>query len=59
MAANTKNKYPADKSGTKYAEFRNTRRVSAGKTTTTTRPAEREARPAGDATAQNGGARTA
>jgi hypothetical protein len=35
MAGNTKNKYPADKSGTKYSEFRNTRRVSAGKTTRT------------------------
>ncbi len=31
MAVNTKNKYPADKSGTKYAEFRNTRRTPPGK----------------------------
>jgi hypothetical protein len=31
MASNTKNKYPADKAGTKYSEFRNTRRVTPGK----------------------------
>jgi hypothetical protein len=31
MAINTKNKYPADKTGTKYSEFRNTKRVSPGK----------------------------
>lgn len=31
MAANSKNKYPADKTGTKYSEFRNTKRVSPGK----------------------------
>jgi hypothetical protein len=31
MAANTKNKYPADKTGSKYSEFRNTKRVSPGK----------------------------
>jgi hypothetical protein len=31
MAANSQNKYPADKSGTKYSEFRNTKRVSQGK----------------------------
>jgi hypothetical protein len=34
MAANTKNKFPADKSGTKYADFRNTRRVTQHKTKT-------------------------
>lgn len=34
MAANTKNKYPADKAGTKYSEFRNTKRVPPGKTST-------------------------
>lgn len=34
MAANTKNKYPADKSGTKYSEFRNTKRTPPGKTRT-------------------------
>lgn len=32
MAANTKNKYPADKTGTKYSEFRNTKRTPPGKT---------------------------
>lgn len=31
MAANLKNKYPADKAGTKYSEFRNTKRISTGK----------------------------
>lgn len=31
MAINTKNKYPADKSGTKYSEFRNTKRTAPGK----------------------------
>lgn len=34
MAANTKNKFPADKSGTKYADFRNTRRVTQHKSKT-------------------------
>jgi len=32
MAVNTQNKYPADKAGTKYSEFKNTKRVPAGKT---------------------------
>ncbi|HYD62045.1 MAG TPA: hypothetical protein VEC35_16890 [Noviherbaspirillum sp.] len=32
MAANTRNKYPADKTGTKYSEFRNTKRTPPGKT---------------------------
>lgn len=32
MAANTKNKYPADKTGSKYSEFRNTKRTSPSKT---------------------------
>jgi hypothetical protein len=31
MAINSKNKYPADKAGTKYSEFKNTKRVSPGK----------------------------
>lgn len=34
MAINTKNKYPADKAGTKYSEFKNTRRTPQGKTIT-------------------------
>lgn len=34
MAVNTKNKYPADKSGSKYAEFKNTKRVPPSKTRT-------------------------
>lgn len=32
MAGSAKNKYPADKAGSKYSEFRNTKRVSQGKT---------------------------
>lgn len=31
MAINTKNKYPADKSGSKYSEFKNTKRTPPGK----------------------------
>ncbi|HEY0846399.1 MAG TPA: hypothetical protein VGE12_13605 [Noviherbaspirillum sp.] len=31
MAANTKNKYPAEKAGTKYSEFKNTKRTPPGK----------------------------
>lgn len=34
MAANTKNKFPADKAGSKYADFRNTRRFTEHKTNT-------------------------
>lgn len=34
MAINSKNKYPADKSGTKYSEFRNTKRTPPGKVRT-------------------------
>ncbi len=31
MAGTTRNKYLADKTGTKYSEFRNTKRISTGK----------------------------
>jgi hypothetical protein len=31
MAKTANNKYPADKVGTKYSEFRNTKRVAPGK----------------------------
>lgn len=41
MAKNAKNKYPADKTGTKYSEFRNTKRVAPGKVR-----AEKEAKQA-------------
>lgn len=34
MAKNVKNKYPADKTGTKYSEFRNTKRTPPGKART-------------------------
>lgn len=36
MAINSKNKYPADKTGTKYSEFRNTKRTPPGKSRTET-----------------------
>ncbi len=39
--ATVKNKYPADKSGTKYSEFKNTKRVAPGKVR-----AEKEAKEA-------------
>jgi hypothetical protein len=31
MASNSKNKYPAEKAGTKYSEFKNTKRTSSSK----------------------------
>jgi hypothetical protein len=31
MAKTAKNKYPTDKTGTKYSEFRNTKRIAPGK----------------------------
>lgn len=31
MAKNTKNKYPAEKAGTKYSEFKNTKRTPPNK----------------------------
>lgn len=42
MAINTKNKFPADKAGTKYSEFKNTKRTPPGKTR-----AEREGKQMG------------
>jgi hypothetical protein len=47
MAANSKNKYPADKTGTKYSEFRNTKRTAPGKSRT-----EGEAKQAGGGTSR-------
>lgn len=44
MAINTKNKYPADKTGTKYSEFKNTKRVAPGKVRS-----EKQAKQAGSA----------
>lgn len=44
MARTAKNKFPADKSGTKYSEFRNTKRVAPGKVR-----AEKETRQGGNA----------
>jgi hypothetical protein len=52
MAANSKNKYPADKSGSKYSEFRNTKRVSQGKVVVRT---EQEAKQSGDRAEQGSG----
>lgn len=56
MAKNAKNKYPADKTGTKYSEFRNTKRVAPGKV-----KAEKEAKVAkqGGIEQTEGSARTA
>lgn len=34
MAKNVKNKYPADKTGSKYSEFRNTKRTPTAKVST-------------------------
>lgn len=31
MAKNPKNKFPADRTGSKYSEFKNTKRVAPGK----------------------------
>ena len=47
MAKNSRNKYPADKSGTRYAEFRNTKRVPPGKTRA------EQAKQAGSGSTQN------
>lgn len=46
MAINTKNKYPADKAGTKYSEFKNTKRTPPGKSRT-------EGKQSGSNTGQN------
>ena len=48
MARNPKNKFPADKTGTKYSEFRNTKRVAPGKVR-----AEKEAKQAAPAQTEN------
>lgn len=50
MAINTKNKYPADKTGTKYSEFKNTKRVAPGKS-----KAEKGAKQTVSATEQSAG----
>jgi hypothetical protein len=47
MAISTKNKFPAEKAGSKYSEFKNTKRTPPGKSR-----AERVAKPAGSAPAQ-------
>lgn len=39
MAKNVKNKFPADKTGTPYAAFRNTKRVPPGKVKNVSAPA--------------------
>jgi hypothetical protein len=50
MAVNTKNKYPADKAGTKYSEFKNTKRTPPGKATL-----ERGTKHSGSGTGQTAG----
>lgn len=52
MAKNVKNKYPADKTGTKYADFRNTKRIPAK-----TR-ADRDAKQAAEAADQTAAKKT-
>lgn len=53
MARNPKNKFPADRSGTKYNEFRNTKRIPAGKVKgTAAKPATAEATPAVEKSAE-------
>jgi hypothetical protein len=42
MAISTKNKFPAEKAGSKYSEFKNTKRTPPGKGR-----AERMAKPSG------------
>jgi hypothetical protein len=53
MAINTKNKYPADKAGTKYSEFKNTKRTPPGKIR-----AEKHTKQAGTGTDQTAGKTT-
>lgn len=48
MAKTAKNKYPADKAGTKYSEFKNTKRVAPGKV-----KAEKEAKQSADTQGEN------
>jgi hypothetical protein len=48
MAKTAKNKYPADKTGTKYSEFKNTKRVAPGKV-----KAEKEAKQSVESQAEN------
>ena len=50
MAANTKNKYPAEKAGTKYSEFKNTKRTPPGKART-----ERDTKQTASQTEQTAG----
>lgn len=50
MAINKKNKYPADKAGTKYSEFKNTKRTPPGKVRT-------ESKQSGDGADQTAGKR--
>lgn len=50
MASNSKNRYPADKTGTNYSEFKNTKRVPPGKTR-----AERDSKQSGGSSNQTAG----
>lgn len=40
MAKTARNKFPADKTGTKYAAFKNTKRVAPGKVRSAQSPAK-------------------
>lgn len=61
MAKNLKNKYPADKTGTKYSEFRNTKRIAPGKTRTeqAKQQASQQASNVSAGNAEQAGAKTA
>ena len=53
MAKTPNNKFPADKTGTKYSEFKNTKRIQAGKT-----KSEKQSSSSGSATEQNAAKKT-
>ena len=52
MAGATRNKFLADKSGTKYSEFRNTKRISTGKIRTEKEVKQPEVKQAAGSTEQ-------
>ncbi len=54
MARNPKNKFPADRSGTKYSEFRNTKRIAPGKVkTVAVKPSPAETPPTTEKSAES------
>jgi hypothetical protein len=53
MAKTPNNKFPADKTGTKYSEFKNTKRIQAGKS-----PSGKQSGTSGTASDQNAAKKT-